>query len=249
MESKLTYIERYTSDTLLPTLPNIDSIFCGICKNIMLEEIAELPECAHVFCQRCLDFDDRINNRKQCPICRKPFLFYSISKRAAKDLKNIMIKCYHPECNVSFPISDIANHQLTCFYEQDSCPHCKSNFIRKELWTHLISCPEIVIKCNVCVMHFKRKDEMNHNAFHCPKRKIKCSCGVDLLQEAIGAHQAICPKASAPCMYSTLQGIQCPFVGVRERLVEHEKDSQYHSNLLMQRLRRPIEGAVCRQVL
>jgi len=80
---------------------------CPICLSVMFE-IYELNNCGHLFCEDC------IKRLEECSLCKNNQIQYYKSKYLKRKLYEQNVKCYSPDCDKIFALSEADQHFNSC---------------------------------------------------------------------------------------------------------------------------------------
>ena len=161
--------------------------FCSSCSRI-IGNACILP-CQHTFGKECIA---SFANRKECPICRNPFMLDDVDYAPELEAKvaSLIMRCSRPECSHVCQRRFLEDHEeRQCKYRLSKCDHCQRTVPLRELADHDFQttclCGETFFKCvqsyhshfecPLCQSVMPNSSKLQHSQYLCPNRKENCS--------------------------------------------------------------------------
>lgn len=187
-------------DALEYTKAPAQSLFCPVCKNVLLDPLQVSCAHAHILCTRCIT--RALEDKLECPVDRAPMpKGLEECTRANPLIQQVIdemeVRCPNPECKrvlqrgvLAWHLKDecqfqkvtcIANcgslvprHSFTegCSHEIIHCEHCGLELMQGQLLEHLDTCPELSHECRHCKEEFSAEDMALHE---CGERPAHCA--------------------------------------------------------------------------
>ena len=181
----------YTRDDLsfVEKPPEVISIECPICLQIMLKDIS-LTSCGHHFCTSCIK--TVLNKNEPCPTCRTtPYQIFPDTNRQ-RIIGGLQVYCSNKRkgCTWKGELKNLSGHINKGKREGD----CQFEVVKCRYWDGNPS----FRGCNV---KMKRADLANHEKNECRRKPYTCQyCGHEgTYWYVINLHYDACPRYPVPC--------------------------------------------------
>ena len=174
----------YTRDDLsfVKEPPEVISIECPICLQIMLKDIS-LTSCGHHFCTSCIE---RIHGA--CPECRTtPYQIFPDANRQ-RIISGLQVYCSNKKdgCTWKGELKNLSGH----INKDERVGECQFEVVKCHYWNGLL-----------CSAKMKRADLAKHEENRCQRRPYTCQyCGKkDTYWGTTYYHYDKCPRYPVPC--------------------------------------------------
>ena len=168
--------------------PEVISIECPICLQIMLKDIS-LTSCGHHFCTSCIK--RILDKKKSCPECRATSYRIFPDTNRQHIIGRLQVYCSNKKdgCTWKGELKNLSGHINKDKREGD----CRFEVVECRYWGGL---PFLG-----CTVKMKRDDLVNHEEKECPLRPYTCQyCGDEGSYSRItGSHYCKCPRYPVPC--------------------------------------------------
>ena len=170
--------------------PEVISIECPICLQIMLKDIS-LTSCGHHFCTSCIK--RVLDKNESCPKCRATS--YQIFPDADRQryIRGLQVYCCNKKdgCTWKGELKNLSGHINKGKREGG----CQFEVVRCRYWDGWSLWP-------YCDVKMKRADLANHEEKECPLRPYTCQyCGdKDTYWNITNYHYCECPKYPVHCL-------------------------------------------------
>ena len=194
--------------------PEVISIECPICLQIMLKDIS-LTSCGHHFCTSCIK--TVLDKNESCPKCRATS--YQIFPDADRQryIRGLQVYCSNKKygCTWKGELKNLSGHinkdkrEGDCQFEAVKCCYwskwvCNVKMKRADLANHEEKeCPNRPYTCQYCGDEGSYWDITNIHYKKCPRYPVTCPNECDprktMLREDVDAHIKYCPLQRVAC--------------------------------------------------
>lgn len=205
------------------------SLYCPVCKNVLLTPIQTSCLYMHTFCARCIT--RALEERLECPVDRTPMPeglkdCSSAPKVIDEVLDELKVRCPNEGCTRVLPRGVVEFHMKDeCRFQLLSCPilECNKHVVRGEWQPN--RCSHSMANCEHCMEEIMAKDLQSH-LDECRELSHQCKyCNEEFNSVEIGMHRNQCQQRPVVCL-SEIFG--CSWLGSQRELPVHIANCSIH---------------------